>query len=154
LSRLAIVGGGAGVFGAVFAGDPVSTGLLMLAGGAVLILGLRRVLLGSLGHETRFTPGLVVRAELGSQSPRVERQMPASELRCLGLATLKAGALGSEQRLVLVQKDRGLLPLCREPGTGEELRQLAAELSAASGLPLEEVEGWPTHEWRQSGVGK
>jgi hypothetical protein len=150
-SAVVIGVGAALVLGAYALADPVEMGLVMLGGGALVVAGLRRRLLGSLEHETVFEPGRVVRAEHGTQARRVERELLAAELRCLGLERFSAGPLGGESRLYLVQKDRGLLPLGRQAGSGTELRELAEELAGLAGLPLEEREGWPRHEWSEGG---
>lgn len=127
--------------------DPVAAGLAMLLGGGLFALGLRRRLLGSLAHETSFEPGHMVRAEFGSHAPRLERRLRVEELRCLGLTRLNAGPLGKECRLYVVRRDRGMWLLGREAGAGVALCELAEELAALTSLPIEQRDGWPTHEW-------
>jgi hypothetical protein len=137
---------------ALFQSDPVRIGLVMLLAGGIGMVGLRRLLVGSLDHETGFAPGSIVRVEQGSQTPRHERELVAEDLRCIGLVTVEAAALGRECRLYVVQKDRGLLAVARESGEAVELRALAAEVAGIVGVPLEQLQRWPTHEWPAAGV--
>jgi hypothetical protein len=79
------------------------------------------------GPRNGFAPGSIVRIEQGSQTPRHERELAWSTCAALAWSASKAGALGRECRLYVVQKDRGLLAVARESGDATELAGLAAE---------------------------
>jgi hypothetical protein len=130
--------------------SPAAFGLGALAGGLLGVLGLRRLLEGSLEHETRFSAAGVERTESGSQTPRRVRFFRPEELRCLGLTLVEAGGLGSGRWLHVVLGDRGLLLVGRESGPEVRLPGLASELSRLTGIALEEHRGWPRHEWPAS----
>ena len=152
-AKLLVAAGAWLLVSALWQSDPVRIGLTMLLAGGIGIFGLRRLLVGSLEHETGFAPGSISRIEQGSQTPRHERILRVEDLRCIGVVSVEAGALGRECRLYVVEKDRGLLPVARESGDATELRALAAEAAASVGVPLELIERWPTHEW-PSGVSE
>src|SRR5262245_3331432 len=93
LSKLLVALGIWLLVSALFQSDPVRIGLTMLLAGGVGIFGLRRLLVGSLDHETGFSTGAISRVEQGSQTPRHERTFRVEDLRCIGVVSVEAGAL-------------------------------------------------------------